>query len=164
MSGEISLKTSHHQRLILHPAIGRWLPDCARSRAAAEEGAQDLDGKQAVRHHPRGVSKLLSNPEAVLIVGSGFATMSISEVFGEFRCGKTQLSHTMSVIAQLPKDLGGAEGKVAFIGEDMYWGCFFEYTDRCFQTPKAPFDPRGSRRLQSVSESTRSRVRLHPFI
>jgi RecA/RadA recombinase len=38
-------------------------------------------------------------------------------VFGEFRCGKTQLSHTMSVIAQLPKDLGGAEGKVAFIGK-----------------------------------------------
>lgn len=43
--------------------------------------------------------------------------MSISEVFGEFRCGKTQLSHTMSVIAQLPKDMGGAEGKVAYIGE-----------------------------------------------
>lgn len=42
--------------------------------------------------------------------------MSISEVFGEFRCGKTQLSHTMSVIVQLPKDLGGAEGKVAYIG------------------------------------------------
>jgi RecA/RadA recombinase len=42
--------------------------------------------------------------------------MSISEVFGEFRCGKTQLSHTMSVIAQLPKDMGGAEGKVAYIG------------------------------------------------
>ena len=47
---------------------------------------------------------------------SGFQTMSISEVFGEFRCGKTQLSHTMSVIAQLPKDMGGAEGKVAYIG------------------------------------------------
>jgi hypothetical protein len=41
--------------------------------------------------------------------------MSISEVYGEFRCGKTQLSHTMSVIAQLPKDMGGAEGKVAYI-------------------------------------------------
>jgi len=46
----------------------------------------------------------------------GFQTMSISEVFGEFRCGKTQLSHTMSVIAQLPKDMGGADGKVAYIG------------------------------------------------
>jgi meiotic recombination protein DMC1 len=41
--------------------------------------------------------------------------MSISEVFGEFRCGKTQLSHTMSVVAQLPKEMGGAEGKVAYI-------------------------------------------------
>ena len=41
--------------------------------------------------------------------------MSISEVFGEFRCGKTQLSHTMSVIAQLPREMGGADGKVAYI-------------------------------------------------
>jgi RecA/RadA recombinase len=59
-------------------------------------------------------------PEAIncfwLTSCSGFQTMSISEVFGEFRCGKTQLSHTMSVIAQLPKDMGGAEGKVAYIG------------------------------------------------
>ena len=45
----------------------------------------------------------------------GFQSMSISEVFGEFRCGKTQLSHTMSVVAQLPKEMGGADGKVAYI-------------------------------------------------
>lgn len=51
-----------------------------------------------------------------LTLCSGFQTMSISEIFGEFRCGKTQMSHTMSVIAQLPKDMGGAEGKVAYIG------------------------------------------------
>ncbi|KAA6415735.1 MAG: meiotic recombination dmc1 [Lasallia pustulata] len=49
------------------------------------------------------------------ILGGGFQSMSISEVYGEFRCGKTQLSHTMSVVAQLPKELGGAEGKVAYI-------------------------------------------------
>ncbi|EER25772.1 meiotic recombination protein DLH1, putative [Coccidioides posadasii C735 delta SOWgp] len=46
---------------------------------------------------------------------SGFQSMSISEVYGEFRCGKTQLSHTMSVVAQLPRSMGGAEGKVAYI-------------------------------------------------
>jgi meiotic recombination protein DMC1 len=46
---------------------------------------------------------------------SGFQSMSISEVYGEYRCGKTQLSHTMSVITQLPKELGGAGGKVAYI-------------------------------------------------
>ena len=41
--------------------------------------------------------------------------MSISDVYVEFRCGKTQLSLTMSVTAQLPKEMGGAEGKVAYI-------------------------------------------------
>lgn len=35
-----------------------------------------------------------------------------SAVYGEFRTGKTQLAHTMSVVAQLPPDLGGASGKV----------------------------------------------------
>jgi meiotic recombination protein DMC1 len=50
-----------------------------------------------------------------ILFHSGFASMSISEVFGEFRCGKTQLSQTMSVVAQLPKELGGGEGKVAYI-------------------------------------------------
>lgn len=36
-------------------------------------------------------------------------------VYGEFRTGKTQMAHTMSVVAQLPPDLGGAQGKVAYI-------------------------------------------------
>jgi len=36
-------------------------------------------------------------------------------VYGEFRTGKTQLAHTMSVVAQLPSDLGGASGKVFVI-------------------------------------------------
>jgi meiotic recombination protein DMC1 len=49
------------------------------------------------------------------MLGGGVQTMSITEVFGEFRCGKTQLSHTLCVTSQLPKDVGGAEGKVAFI-------------------------------------------------
>ena len=33
-------------------------------------------------------------------------------MYGEFRTGKTQLAHTMSVVAQLPPELGGASGKV----------------------------------------------------
>ena len=43
--------------------------------------------------------------------------MSITEVYGEFRCGKTQLCHTMCVTAQLPRDSGGAEGKVLSLNE-----------------------------------------------
>lgn len=49
------------------------------------------------------------------ILGGGINTMSITEVFGEFRTGKSQLSMTAAVICQLPKEQGGAEGKVAYI-------------------------------------------------
>jgi meiotic recombination protein DMC1 len=38
--------------------------------------------------------------------------MSITEAFGEFRTGKTQLSLTMCVSCQLPESAGGANGKV----------------------------------------------------
>ena len=36
-------------------------------------------------------------------------------MYGEYRTGKTQLAHTMSVVAQLPAEYGGAAGKVAYI-------------------------------------------------
>jgi meiotic recombination protein DMC1 len=49
-------------------------------------------------------------------LAGGFQSCSISEVFGEFRCRKTQLAHTLAVMAQLPKSQGGGEGKVAYIG------------------------------------------------
>ncbi|KAL3233488.1 Uncharacterized protein RNJ44_03528 [Nakaseomyces bracarensis] len=49
------------------------------------------------------------------ILGGGVMSMSITEVFGEFRCGKTQLAHTLCVTAQLPQNMGGGEGKIAYI-------------------------------------------------
>ncbi|MCJ1343996.1 Meiotic recombination protein dmc1, partial [Peltigera leucophlebia] len=71
-------------------------------------------------HHRKRVVKISTGSKQLdSILGGGFQTMSISEVYGEFRCGKTQLSHTMSVVAQasIPlNDMGGAEGKVAYIG------------------------------------------------
>jgi hypothetical protein len=79
----------------------------SRSRPAANSSIPFSAGEDILRSHEY---RTCANSS------SGFQTMSISEVFGEFRCGKTQMSHTMSVIAQLPKDMGGAEGKVAYIG------------------------------------------------
>jgi len=38
--------------------------------------------------------------------------MAITEAFGEFRTGKTQLGHTLCVVAQLPIAMGGGNGKV----------------------------------------------------
>ncbi|KAJ2914259.1 hypothetical protein MD484_g6128, partial [Candolleomyces efflorescens] len=45
------------------------------------------------------------------ILGGGVMSQSITEVYGEYRTGKTQLAHTMSVIAQLPPEYGGASAR-----------------------------------------------------
>ncbi|KAL7069263.1 putative meiotic recombination protein DMC1-like protein [Cryptosporidium serpentis] len=45
----------------------------------------------------------------------GFESMCITEIFGENRCGKTQICHTLCVTAQLPTEMSGANGKVCFI-------------------------------------------------
>lgn len=49
------------------------------------------------------------------LLGGGIETGSITEVFGEFRTGKSQLCHTLAVNCQLPVDMGGAEGKCLWI-------------------------------------------------
>lgn len=49
------------------------------------------------------------------ILGGGLETGSITELYGEFRCGKTQLCHTLCVTCQLPVDMGGGEGKALYI-------------------------------------------------
>eukprot|EP00931_Biecheleriopsis_adriatica_P107397 TRINITY_DN81742_c0_g1_i1.p1 TRINITY_DN81742_c0_g1~~TRINITY_DN81742_c0_g1_i1.p1 ORF type:complete len:351 (-),score=116.71 TRINITY_DN81742_c0_g1_i1:80-1132(-) len=49
------------------------------------------------------------------MLGGGMESCSITELFGEFRCGKTQLCHSLAVMAQLPPNLGGGNGKVIYI-------------------------------------------------
>eukprot|EP00758_Cryptobia_borreli_P007703 Tbor_TRINITY_DN5324_c1_g2::TRINITY_DN5324_c1_g2_i1::g.3916::m.3916/K04482/RAD51; DNA repair protein RAD51 len=49
------------------------------------------------------------------LLGGGIETGSITELFGEFRCGKTQLCHTLCVTCQLPFSQGGAEGMALYI-------------------------------------------------
>ncbi|CAB3985886.1 DNA repair RAD51 homolog 1 [Paramuricea clavata] len=49
------------------------------------------------------------------LLQGGIETGSITEIFGEFRTGKTQLCHTLAVTCQLPIDIGGGEGKAIYI-------------------------------------------------
>jgi RecA/RadA recombinase len=49
------------------------------------------------------------------LMGCGIETMSITEVLGEFRTGKTQLCHTLCVTSQLPVSQGGSSGEVIYI-------------------------------------------------
>jgi len=49
------------------------------------------------------------------LLGGGLESMAITEVFGEFRTGKTQLSHTLCVTTQLPGEGGFTGGKIIYI-------------------------------------------------
>lgn len=47
------------------------------------------------------------------MLGGGFETKSLSEMYGEYRTGKTQLIHMLCVTTQMPVNQGGAAGKVS---------------------------------------------------
>ncbi|EFE41359.1 hypothetical protein TRV_03925 [Trichophyton verrucosum HKI 0517] len=49
------------------------------------------------------------------LLAGGIETGSITELFGEFRTGKSQICHTLAVTCQLPFDMGGGEGKCLYI-------------------------------------------------
>ncbi|WWC92357.1 DNA repair protein RAD51 [Kwoniella dendrophila CBS 6074] len=49
------------------------------------------------------------------ILGGGIETGAITELYGEFRTGKSQICHTLAVTCQLPVSMGGGEGKCLYI-------------------------------------------------
>lgn len=55
------------------------------------------------------------SPSFDQLLQGGIESQSITEAFGEFRCGKTQLALTLCVTAQLPRSQGGGQGKVLYI-------------------------------------------------
>src|SRR3989338_8360901 len=62
-------------------------------------------------HHITTGSKNLDN----LLGGKGIESKSITEVFGAFGSGKTQLALSLAVSVQLPKEKGGPNGKAVYI-------------------------------------------------
>jgi len=49
------------------------------------------------------------------LLGGGIETRAVTEVFGEFGSGKSQLAHQLCVNVQLPKDKGGLGGRAVYI-------------------------------------------------
>ena len=55
------------------------------------------------------------------LLGGGIETQSITEVYGEFGAGKSQVTHQMAVNVQLPKEHGGLDGGAVFVDtEDTF--------------------------------------------
>ncbi|WP_338726678.1 DNA repair and recombination protein RadA [Haladaptatus sp. DJG-WS-42] len=60
-------------------------------------------------------------PEVDELLGGGVETQSITEVYGEFGAGKSQITHQLSVNVQLPREFGGLGGSAIFIdSEDTF--------------------------------------------
>lgn len=69
-----------------------------------------------VRERREKVGKLTTGSEELnKLLGGGVESQAITEVYGKYGTGKTQLTHQMSVNVQLPKEKGGFEGKALFI-------------------------------------------------
>ena len=49
------------------------------------------------------------------LFGGGIETGAITELFGEYRTGKTQIAHQLCVTVQLPRERGGLDAKAAYI-------------------------------------------------
>lgn len=61
------------------------------------------------------ISITTGSKELDAVLEGGIETGSITEVYGEFRSGKSQLCHTLCVTCQLPLEQGGGEGKALYI-------------------------------------------------
>ena len=84
----------------------------------AAQDAEKLGFKSAdVIWEKRRQIRMLStgSPNLDELLGGGFEPGALTELFGEYRTGKTQLAHQICVNVQLPPEDGGLEGAALYI-------------------------------------------------
>jgi DNA repair protein RadA len=80
-----------------------------------ESGATVLERREQIGKLTWGVE------EVDELLGGGVETQSITEVYGEFGSGKSQVTHQLSINVQLPTEYGGLEGSAIFVdSEDTF--------------------------------------------
>jgi DNA repair protein RadA len=90
------------------------------AREAADIGGFETGAAVLARRERIGKLKTLV-PEVDELLGGGVETQSITEVYGEFGAGKSQITHQLAVNVQLPAEYGGLEGRAVFIdSEDTF--------------------------------------------
>jgi len=91
----------------------------ARKAIQAARNMLDLGFQDGMEYSKKrsNVSYITSGSKQVdeLLGGKGIESRAITEAFGAYGSGKTQLGLALSVNVQLPKDKGGADGKCVFI-------------------------------------------------
>ncbi|KAF6243709.1 DNA repair and recombination protein RadA [Nitrosopumilus sp. b1] len=83
-----------------------------------EEGliAKDFVSATDIYKRRQDIGKITTGTNCLdTLLDGGLETQALTEVYGEFGCGKTQFCHTMCVNVQKPKEEGGLDGGVLYI-------------------------------------------------
>lgn len=97
--------------------IGVPLPTAQKIIASARE-ALDIRFKTAkeVKMERLSIGRITTGSKALdQLLGGGVETKTITEFFGEYGTGKTQICHQLSVNVQLPPEKGGLSGNAVYI-------------------------------------------------
>ncbi|WP_435126166.1 DNA repair and recombination protein RadA [Halobaculum sp. D14] len=121
-----------------------------------ESGAQVLERREQIGK----LSWLI--PEADDLLGGGLETQSITEVYGEFGAGKSQVTHQMAVNVQLQPEDGGLGGSAIFIDsedtfrperiDDMVRGLDDDILEREFEEREIEGSPDDDEAMQTLVE------------
>jgi DNA repair protein RadA len=90
----------------------------ARKMIQAARDMMDMGFETAdvIMEKRKNISKIKTGSDAFdEVMGGGFETNAITECYGEFGSGKTQVGHQLAVNVQKPIDQGGYESKVIYI-------------------------------------------------
>ena len=90
---------------------------CNRARVALEEmGIIDRSFVTATSLYNRRRDKITTGAKSFDdLLGGGVETKAVTEVYGEFGTGKTQLCHTLCVMVQQGREAGGLSGRAVYI-------------------------------------------------
>lgn len=85
-------------------------------QAAKESTTINYETGEAVLERRKDIGKITTGvKELDDLIGGGVETEAITETYGRFASGKSQLGFQLAVNVQLPKDKGGLDGAVLFI-------------------------------------------------
>jgi len=89
----------------------------ARIISQARQGIQiDFTTALEVLEKRKEIKRITTGSKALdELLGGGIETMAITEFFGEYGTGKSQICHQLCVNAQLPPEKGGLDGSVLYI-------------------------------------------------
>jgi DNA repair protein RadA len=93
-------------------AVASKIIQAARDKAEVgdfETGDALLKRREEIGHLTTG------SPSLDELIGGGFETQAITELYGEFGSGKTQITHQLCITVQLPEDRGGLDGEALYI-------------------------------------------------